>query len=95
MIRGYNSVLRDRGVDKTSWQAIREADPDAPDELKVSILEPFAGLWILDYKHYVVEGDCPVRLSHRRRISICETDSRSVGNAFRAGLDPLVRGSEL
>lgn len=49
-------------MEKDNWEAMKEADPVAPKEEHILVKAELAGLWSIDGVHYVVEGECPVRL---------------------------------
>ena len=65
------------------WQS----DVLAPKEEDVVVKEELKGLWVIDGRHFVVEGECPVRDVAIRQEVVLTLGCRCVESLYLAVLD--------
>ena len=85
--KDYEAHLQERGVERENWHAMWQSDLIAPREEDVVIKEELKGLWVIDDRHYVVEGECPVREVAIRWEVVLILCCRCVESLYLAGLD--------
>ena len=60
MIRRYEAKLEKDGVERENWELIKQNDAEFPMQERLVVKEELKGLWSIDGKDWVIEGECPV-----------------------------------
>jgi len=60
-MKDYEEMLLSQGIQREQWDGFKAADVNAPREDSLVIKEELKGLWIIDGRDCIVEGECPVR----------------------------------